>query len=588
MKRCVKCGHEATKEGRFCEKCGEELNVIGASSGSRLKGSLADSSRPSSARASEPSSSPPSQSSPPVKGSLFSTPSGDPIKSGSQASDLPPMSPPPMDSRPMTPSPVSPPSMNSRPTTPLPVSPSPMNSRPTTPPPVSPPPMNSRPTAPPPTSPPPMSPPLTGSPPGYTGEIGPKSPLPKVLLGIAGVAVVVLITVGVMRFLPDDANSEPGSNTVCDVVCEECEEEPCTCDEVLVCEGCEEYPCICDEVLVCEECEEYPCVCLTILTGTEVFEKNADAVFSIYYRVPEYWNLCEEVLAWRYPYFLFEPTGLYAPGGSGFFVSAAGVAVTNHHVAIGWEHMLIRTHEGGIYPILGYYSYDIDNDIAIIQVGGSGFQYTTFSEVPVRVGDNVFAIGSSDGDPNTFTAGIISRFAGEISFDVYTITDMIQHTAPIYPGNSGGPLFDHYGKVVGVNAAASSWRASAAYAVRIERVDLDSALLASLNPLPLGGDAVAIVGTWVREVIADGILTIDIINFNEDGTFSERFEFWDVETNTKVEDYRVHEGSYRIEDNLIIFATDEWSAVYEFVREGNQLTLSELERDGVFVFIKHR
>ena len=358
MKHCARCGHETTREGKFCEKCGEEFRATEVSGGSEL---------------------------------------------------------PPMDSPPII---------------------------------------------------------LL---PRYPEPSRPKSLLLKVLLGIAGVVVVVLITVGVMRFLSDDIHPEPEI----DLAYEEVEEEEFEEEEIEEEEVEEEY----EEVVEEEEDE------LTPLTAREVYDANVDAVFTIFLRVPEEWNLTQEdIIADPFiSYPLFLPTGNYIPAGSGFFVNSEGVAVTNHHVVVEWDHMVIRTHDGEVYPVSGYYSFDLDNDIAIIQVEGSGFPYTTFTDTPIGVADYVYAIGSSAGDPNTFTAGVVSRFADEIQFGIYTVTDMIQFTAPIYGGNSGGPLFNHYGQVVGVVSATNIMRASVGFAVRIERVDLDSALSASLASFPMGG-----------------------------------------------------------------------------------------------------
>ena len=322
----------------------------------------------------------------------------------------------------------------------------------------------------PPPTPPLVNPHLVTSPPGHPRPSRSKSLLLKVLLGIAGVAAVVLITVAVMRFLSSD-DALPDETTV---VYEEVEEEV---EEEVVEEEAEE-----EEALEVVEEDE-----LTPLTAREVYDANVDAVFTIFYRVPDHWNLTQEdIIADPFiSYPLFLPSGNYIATGSGFFVNSEGVAVTNHHVVVEWEHMVIRTHDGEVYPVLGYYSYDLHNDIAIIQVEGSGFPYTTFTEIPIGVADYVYAIGSSAGDPNTFTSGVVSRFAQEIQFGIYTVTDMIQFTAPIYGGNSGGPLFNQYGQVVGIVSAADMMRASVGFAVRIERVDLASALSAPIASFPL-------------------------------------------------------------------------------------------------------
>jgi S1-C subfamily serine protease len=298
------------------------------------------------------------------------------------------------------------------------------------------------------------------------------------MIALVGVAAVAILTVGLVRFISNEV--EPQRTQIVSGSGDDRREDSRVVDSID-----DDYPD--DEYVETGE--------LTLLTAREVYDNNVNAVFTVFIRIPEEWNLTEFEVAMYYRYYLTLPTGIYIPHGSGFFANADGVAITNHHVVREFEHMIARTHDGGIHPIVGYYSYDINNDIAIIQVEGSGFSYTSFSEIPVGVGDYAFAIGSSDGDPNTFTSGVVSRIAEEIRFDIYTVTDVIQFTAPIYGGNSGGPIFNHYGQVIGVVSAGHVERASVGFAVRIERVDLGGALNASITSFPLGDGIMAIVNT---------------------------------------------------------------------------------------------
>ena len=222
-----------------------------------------------------------------------------------------------------------------------------------------------------------------------------------------------------------------------------------------------------------------------VLTGADVFELNVDAVFTIYVS-----------------------TGYgYSPVGSGFFITPTGVGVTNHHVMVGWPSAAVYTHNGERFRITGFYNYDINNDLAIIQVDAAGraFQYVTMSSLDgLRVGEDVFAIGSPRGIyRNTFTSGVLSRMAYEaVEFDIYRIYNVLQFTAPITGGNSGGPLFDSRGEVIGVNTAG--YRGDIAqninFAVRIDRVSIPAAG-AALMQLPIGDVLTPwdgfFVGTWI-------------------------------------------------------------------------------------------
>ena len=236
------------------------------------------------------------------------------------------------------------------------------------------------------------------------------------------------------------------------------------------------------------------------LTGPDVFEHNVNAVFTIYVNSGHG----------------------YLPNGSGFFISPTGIAVTNHHVMAGWPSAAIYTHDGERFAITGFYSYDTNNDLAVIQVDGRrrGFEYVTISSLDnLRVGEDVFAIGSPRGVyRNSFTSGVLSRMAYEaVEFGVYRVYDMLQFTAPITGGNSGGPLFNNRGEVIGVNTAAYSGMLAQNinFAVRIDRVVFPAAD-AQLRHLPIGDllvpweDHAFFVGTWVW---SEGYYV-----FHEDGT----------------------------------------------------------------------
>jgi len=145
--------------------------------------------------------------------------------------------------------------------------------------------------------------------------------------------------------------------------------------------------------------------------------------------------------------------------------------------------------DGSEHEITGYFSYDIDNDIAIISVDGNGREFkpvTLGRSGDVSIGDRVYAIGGPGGDPLTLTEGLISRFANEpLRYDIYTIAGMLQTTAFVYGGNSGGPLFDDKGNVIGINSATHIERESAQWAVPIDRVSLPSSSI-SVSSLPVG------------------------------------------------------------------------------------------------------
>ena len=149
-------------------------------------------------------------------------------------------------------------------------------------------------------------------------------------------------------------------------------------------------------------------------------------------------------------------TYVFVGGGSGVVVSPDGLVLTNHHVIDGLEDFTVRFANGTSYPstLLGM---DSVGDIALLRIkrptDDLKFPFAEFSSVEaMRVGAEVFAVGNPFGlgdldDTPTFTAGVLS--ASRIVRGDYT--DAIQGDAPVNPGNSGGPLFDRAGKLLGIN-----------------------------------------------------------------------------------------------------------------------------------------
>jgi serine protease Do len=141
--------------------------------------------------------------------------------------------------------------------------------------------------------------------------------------------------------------------------------------------------------------------------------------------------------------------------GSGFFVSADGYIVTNNHVVEGARRIIVRTRDERTMTatLIGR---DPATDLAVVKVNGSGHPYVDFEvRAQPRVGDWVVALGNPFGLGGTATAGIVSALKRpNISGSSYV--DFMQIDAPINRGNSGGPTFDVYGRVVGVNSAIFS------------------------------------------------------------------------------------------------------------------------------------
>ncbi len=145
--------------------------------------------------------------------------------------------------------------------------------------------------------------------------------------------------------------------------------------------------------------------------------------------------------------------------GSGFVFDNQGHIVTNAHVVQGSDRVEVTFSDGNIMPAK-INGIDLDSDLAVVQVQGDASRYTALplgDSDAVQVGDVVVAIGNPFEQAGTMTHGIISalhrtvqglRTSGNGSF---SIPGALQTDAPLNPGNSGGPLINEFGQVIGVN-----------------------------------------------------------------------------------------------------------------------------------------
>jgi S1-C subfamily serine protease len=140
--------------------------------------------------------------------------------------------------------------------------------------------------------------------------------------------------------------------------------------------------------------------------------------------------------------------------GSGFVIDRRGDILTNDHVVAGAKNIRIGFSGGASYParVVGG---DASSDLAVVRadVPVSALHPLGFDSAKAEVGDPAYAIGNPFGLDRTMTAGIVSATGRNIqALNHLTIPDVIQTDAPINHGNSGGPLLDRLGRVIGVNS----------------------------------------------------------------------------------------------------------------------------------------
>ena len=177
------------------------------------------------------------------------------------------------------------------------------------------------------------------------------------------------------------------------------------------------------------------------LTAQEVYGMNVDAVCGIATEVTTN---------------VFGQTTSTAVVGSGFVLTEDGYVVTNNHVAESAENLSVKLHDGTSYPaqLIGG---DSLSDVALLKIEAEGLAHVAVGDSDkIAVGESCIAIGNPLGELTfTMTGGYISAMPREINISGKPI-NMFQTDAAINAGNSGGPLFDMDGNVIGITSAKIS------------------------------------------------------------------------------------------------------------------------------------
>ena len=179
------------------------------------------------------------------------------------------------------------------------------------------------------------------------------------------------------------------------------------------------------------------------LSGVEIYERCIDAVFSMQFYANE----------------SSYQSGIVSANASGFFISPDGVAVSNYHAFEGNTIAVITLNNGERYRVTKVLSYDKKTDLVVFRVSHTTVDWKLNRYFPcidyvhsddVRNGETVYAIGSPLTLDGTITSGIVS-YKNRI-VDGFG-NPMIQNTAAISQGNSGGVLVNAYGKAIGTTCA---------------------------------------------------------------------------------------------------------------------------------------
>ncbi len=153
---------------------------------------------------------------------------------------------------------------------------------------------------------------------------------------------------------------------------------------------------------------------------------------------------------------VFGQSSSVASSGSGFIIREDGYVVTNYHVVQGAQTLSVTLYNGMEYDAM-VVGYDSTMDVALLKIDAPELEAVTVGDSDLlRIGDQVAAIGNPLGELTlTMTVGYVSALDREINTDGIPI-NMLQTDAAINSGNSGGPLFDMKGNVIGITTAKYS------------------------------------------------------------------------------------------------------------------------------------
>jgi S1-C subfamily serine protease/TPR repeat protein len=205
------------------------------------------------------------------------------------------------------------------------------------------------------------------------------------------------------------------------------------------------------------------------LNAEQIIEQNKPALVSIWFHSDNF-----------YSYYYYEEEDTVILNGSGFIFSEEGIIGTNYHVIDGYDSILIKTSDG-IFHNAELLLVDEQNDIAIIRIIDTlqqKFPFVKFGDSDeAKVGQIIYAVGSPLGFEYTISEGIIAAiredekvdFNDPYTYELITRTfdKVLQITAAISPGNSGGALFNSKGKVIGVTSYSYGFYGNLNFAIAI-------------------------------------------------------------------------------------------------------------------------
>lgn len=267
-------------------------------------------------------------------------------------------------------------------------------------------------------------------------------------------------------------------------------------------------------------------------------------------------------------------------GGSGFFITDDGVAVTNYHIIEGMIAADVTMSDGEIHAVKEVLFYDKVQDIAVIRVSRiaeSGDIRDSFPYIEtlrtldeVENGEVIYTIGSPMGLQNTISDGIVSSRRRVLGDE----TVYIQITAPISHGSSGGVLFNEYGEAIGVTTASIEAGQSLNFAVPLDPVlqvdyEADGDTLQEVYDKEWGNSPIDITSDPVSVTLEEGTATTVYITIDtNESQFSLAFEIddsdivycmwagWEEDYRAKLRIVGMHPGKTNVRVMTDIFGAE--------------------------------
>jgi len=162
---------------------------------------------------------------------------------------------------------------------------------------------------------------------------------------------------------------------------------------------------------------------------------------------------------------VYNKSGVAESLGSGFFIDGNGTIATNYHVIESAYRITATMNDGASHEVTQVIGYDKARDLAIVKIDKSDTPFLKISGREIKTGETVYALGSSKGLTGTFSNGIVSTASRVVEG-----INCIQITAPISSGNSGGPLLNIYGEVIGINSLTLTTGQNINFAVNIKEL----------------------------------------------------------------------------------------------------------------------